>query len=630
MTAGLGRSALIIASDTFEDPAFRALRAPAQDAAELARVLGDDQVGGFAVQTSANEPMHLVLERIEGFFADRSPSDLLVLYFTGHGVKDESGELHFVCRTTKLNRLASTAVSAAFVNRCMDRCRARSIVLLLDCCYSGAFARSMLAKAADGTVQVAEQFPGRGRAIVTASRALEYAFEDGELTGSSSGGPQPSHFTYALVTGLDTGAADRDGDGLITLDELYDFVHERVREVSPRQTPGLWQLGVEGRLVIARSRTAAAETRLTDVLESADGPLRPVTLSAPARYAVWHAVLLVMCLGLMVESALHMAVFRATFFALLAWNAGDSLQRAMGGVCFSDQGMLVRSAVRTRLIPWPEVAGVEALRTPLGHSVLVHRLSRYPNRGQRVILPAPRTHVFARDADFDTKLTAIQRWRDRLSSMPRTAPTSAVRRLWYLAAYLAMPALLFTQSLVWEGAYWNQTWWPWRHEATALPQDACSVFEPVPPVVTGIVGEDEGVSDGHNGALKQTTWCQWQRGITELKVTFHRHDSFAFNTAGDEARLSFDDMRQTEFLGSRRTLTKLGDKAVVDDPDQPWTGGFHQVGVLVLESNVVVHVSYEGKMQPRTAVQKIEQIARMTMPQIEHSFRHRLFGLIEI
>jgi hypothetical protein len=39
MTSDAQRFALIIASDTFEDPAFRALRAPAQDAAELARVL---------------------------------------------------------------------------------------------------------------------------------------------------------------------------------------------------------------------------------------------------------------------------------------------------------------------------------------------------------------------------------------------------------------------------------------------------------------------------------------------------------------------------------------------------------------------------------------------------------------
>ncbi|MFH9009634.1 caspase domain-containing protein [Streptomyces afghaniensis] len=535
MTSDPRRFALIIAGDTFEDPTFRALRAPAQDAAELARVLGDDQVGGFSVQTSANEPMHLVLERIEEFFADRSPGDLLVLYFTGHGVKDESGELHFVCRTTKLNRLTSTAVSAAFVNRCMDRCRARSIVLLLDCCYSGAFARSMLAKA-DGTVHLAEQFPGRGRAIVTASRALEYAFEGGELTGSS-GVPQSSHFTYALVTGLDTGAADRDGDGLITLDELYDFVHERVREVSPRQTPGLWQLGVEGRLVIARSRTATADARLTDVLEAADGPLRPVTLTVPARLVGWQTVLLALCLGLMAEGALHTAFLRASFFGYLAWVADDALHRSMGGVCFSDEGMLVRTALRTRLIPWRDVVGVEALRTPLGRSVLVHRLTLL-NHGQRIILPSPRTHVFARDPSFDTKVASIQRWRERLSSAPRTAPVSAVRRLWYLCAYLALPAMMLAQSLVLEGGYWSQSWWPWRHEATSLPHP-CDIFKSDPALTRELIGEEEGRPLGRD---EQAPACRWQSGTDPdpgFTVTLRHFDYDIFKTGSDNARDEF-------------------------------------------------------------------------------------------
>ncbi|WP_181139793.1 caspase family protein [Streptomyces sp. Ru71] len=624
MTPGPGRFALIIASGTFDDPAFRALRAPAQDAAELARVLGDDQVGGFSVQTSADEPMHLVLERVEEFFADRSPGDLLVLYFTGHGVKDDSGELHFVCRTTKLNRLASTAVSAAFVNRCMDRCRARSIVLLLDCCYSGAFARSMLAKA-DGTVQLAEQFPGRGRAIVTASRALEYAFEGGELTGSS-GVPQASHFTHALVTGLDTGAADRDGDGLITLDELYDFVHERVREVSPRQTPGLWQLGVEGRLVIARSRTAPADARLTDVLQSTDGPLRPVTLTAPARLMVWQTVLLAACLGLMLEGFLHGAFLRASFFLFLAWAAGDALHRSMGGVCFSDDGMLVRSALRTRLIPWREVVGVEALRTPLGRSVLVHRVTLL-NHGRRTILPSPRTHVFARDADFDAKVAAIQRWRDRLSSAPRTAPTGAVRRLWYLCAYLAVPVMLLAQSLVFEGAYWSQPWWPWRHEAASLPHP-CDLFTAA-PAPAALVGEGEGMRSGRDEHERACGWRSRTGPDPEFTLTLRRFDYELLKTGSDNARDDFD--QKLGWPASlRRPLTHLGEKAYMTNPDYLRPDGMNHIVVLVLRANVVVEVTYDGKMPPGPAAEHAERIARTTMTRIDHSFQHRLLGLIKV
>jgi hypothetical protein len=41
---------------------------------------------------------------------------------------------------------------------------------------------------------------------------MEYAFEAGQLTADSG---QPSVFTAAVVQGLETGEADRDGDGRV-------------------------------------------------------------------------------------------------------------------------------------------------------------------------------------------------------------------------------------------------------------------------------------------------------------------------------------------------------------------------------------------------------------------------------
>lgn len=59
-------------------------------------------------------------------------------------------------------------------------------------------------------------------------------------------------FTSALVEGLDTGDADRDQDGYVGLDELYDYVFERVRQSTPHQTPGKWTFDLQGDLHIAR------------------------------------------------------------------------------------------------------------------------------------------------------------------------------------------------------------------------------------------------------------------------------------------------------------------------------------------------------------------------------------------
>lgn len=250
------RKALIIASDEYEQEALRNLLAPGADAEALGRVLGDAQIGDFTVQVVLNEPSYVIEEQIEELFSESRPDDVLLLHFSGHGLKSESGELFFAASNTRPNRLGSTAVAADFVQRCMRDARSRSVVLLLDCCYGGAFAQGVTVRAA-GEVNVLDSFPqgrsggGRGRAVITASNAMEYAFEGDRLADDQH--QRPSVFTGALVEGLATGDADRDEDGLVSLSELYDYVFDKVREQNPHQTPSR-QVELEGELYLARSR----------------------------------------------------------------------------------------------------------------------------------------------------------------------------------------------------------------------------------------------------------------------------------------------------------------------------------------------------------------------------------------
>ena len=273
------RSALIVASDDYADPGLRRLRAPASDAQALEVVLRDPGIGGFEVRTLLNEPAHVVNLAVEEFFADRRPGDLLLMHFSGHGIKDQDGELYFAASNTLLGRLGATAVAAEFVSRRMTRGRSRRVVLLLDCCYAGAFERGLVARA--GTeLGIEQQFGGRGRAVITASSAMEYAFEAGELADTHQ--VPPSVFTSALVEGLATGEADRDQDGLVGLDELYDYVYDKVRAVTPNQTPGKWTFGMEGELYIARrSRPVTTPAPLPPKLQQAIGnPLAGIRAEA--------------------------------------------------------------------------------------------------------------------------------------------------------------------------------------------------------------------------------------------------------------------------------------------------------------------------------------------------------------
>jgi uncharacterized caspase-like protein len=251
------RRALLVATAEYSDPALAALRAPTGDVTALAAVLGDEAIGGFEVQQLIDRPAEDLRREIETFFGDGRPHDLLLLYVSGHGVLSQSRRFYFATANTSLQLLRSTAIEDGFVNDVMQSSRARSIVLVLDCCHSGAFGKGLVPKSAT-TVDVEHRFEGRGRVTLSASTELEYAFEETDPSGINELDPAApgSLFTRSLVEGLQSGDADIDEDGRISVDDLYDYVCRRVRERSVHQTPGMAG-DVRGQIVIARSRRGA-------------------------------------------------------------------------------------------------------------------------------------------------------------------------------------------------------------------------------------------------------------------------------------------------------------------------------------------------------------------------------------
>jgi hypothetical protein len=255
MSVVAGRYALIIANASYEDSSLARLRAPSHDAEALRRVLEDESIGGFDVRVVADAGMRDVQLAVVEFFTARRSGDLALLHFSGHGLKDQRGDLYFATRDTELRHLRATGVASAFVNVQISDCAARRVVVILDCCYSGAFAKGALSRA-DRSVNLAEEFRpaeeerGKGRVVLTASSSTQYAFDGDELSEADD---SPSVFTTALVEGLQTGAADLDDDGEISVDDLYDYVYEQVRRRTPYQAPQKHSFAIEGELVIAQS-----------------------------------------------------------------------------------------------------------------------------------------------------------------------------------------------------------------------------------------------------------------------------------------------------------------------------------------------------------------------------------------
>ena len=116
-----------------------------------------------------NQPSTTVRRAISSFFVGRERNDLLLLYFSGHGIRDDRGQLFLAVKDTEHNLLRGTAIPAGYITEEMDNSRSRQ-VLILDCCHSGAFSQGM--KGAPGAkVGTAAAFEGTGsgRVVLTAT-----------------------------------------------------------------------------------------------------------------------------------------------------------------------------------------------------------------------------------------------------------------------------------------------------------------------------------------------------------------------------------------------------------------------------------------------------------------------------
>lgn len=243
----MGKYALLIGVDTYGE-GLQPLPAASKDVAALREVLLNPQMGGFDEAKPLINPMHPEMAReIELWFQDRQPEDLVLLFFSGHGVKDDRRDLYFAAANTEKRRdrlLTSTAISAQFIHNCIRGCKAKYQVLILDCCFSGAFGD--LVGKDDGEIPLREQLGAEGRVVLTSTSAVDYSFEEK--------GADLSIYTRYLVQGMATGAADEDENGVITVDELHRYARRKVKETSPAMSPDMIMLKGEGfRIRVARS-----------------------------------------------------------------------------------------------------------------------------------------------------------------------------------------------------------------------------------------------------------------------------------------------------------------------------------------------------------------------------------------
>ncbi|MCL1490129.1 MAG: SUMF1/EgtB/PvdO family nonheme iron enzyme [Pseudanabaena sp. Salubria-1] len=242
----MGRYALLVGISNYNAD-LNPLPSAVKDVEALRQVLIDPEIGGFAesdVTVLKNSERILIETAIYQLFANRKTEDLLLFYFSGHGVTDSRGDFYLTGLSTRKDALPPTAISSTYIHDEMNKSRSKHQVLILDCCHSGAFSKGMTIKGSE-TVKVLPKLGGEGRAILTASDSSQYAFEQK--------GFELSLYTHFLVEGLKTGAADRDGDGDISVDELYEYVQDKVKSTNDCMSPEFYPVKEGHRIVLARA-----------------------------------------------------------------------------------------------------------------------------------------------------------------------------------------------------------------------------------------------------------------------------------------------------------------------------------------------------------------------------------------
>ena len=178
----------------------------------------------------------------------------IFIYYSGHGVPMEingKSEMFLIPSDCDKSYIAEDGISINALYSRLKSLNARSVTVILDACFSGGSRYS--------GAYTSQNIAGHKMVMPDLSAMEQPWLEDPNFrVFTSSRGDQTSQgydrslsglFTYYLATGLQ-GESDKDGNGLITMNELVDYVTANVQKASGgSQTP---QFYGEGDFVIAK------------------------------------------------------------------------------------------------------------------------------------------------------------------------------------------------------------------------------------------------------------------------------------------------------------------------------------------------------------------------------------------
>ncbi len=165
-----------------------------------------------------------IVTAMRTIFLRADENDVIMFYFSGHGLPG-------AFLPTDYDGINNTLDHELIVN-ILKASKAKHKLVLADACHSGsiASAKTPVANSLRRYYEAFEATKG-GTALLMSSRGEEYSLEDGGLRSGV--------FSHFLIKGL-KGEADKDGNQIVTIQELYDYIYVKVKSYTANtQTPTL-------------------------------------------------------------------------------------------------------------------------------------------------------------------------------------------------------------------------------------------------------------------------------------------------------------------------------------------------------------------------------------------------------
>lgn len=254
--SGPGVRVLLIATATHQGPTLPSVPSVARsyDALKTALIercgVRRDRLTAVSDPPDAQAMARAVTE------AAQDADTVLLVYFIGHGLLGPDRELYLAAADTDVltaGMAEHQALSFSSLRQALRASRASSVVVVLDCCFSG--------RASLGTGSSMPAFtmaPANGLYLLGSAEQLAHAPEDAEWTA----------FTGAFIELLTEG--DPRGPRSLTLDAVYHAMYRRLRD-QQRPLPQLRAGDRTGQLVIASNPAFPAHAPIPGEPDTAPG-----------------------------------------------------------------------------------------------------------------------------------------------------------------------------------------------------------------------------------------------------------------------------------------------------------------------------------------------------------------------